>query len=93
VLGAGSTTDTGTRQAQAHPIVGWKGFEDVIKAIPGETIDVIQSPGASVKDTGGSTTMVFFLGGCTFTEVSALRWMSKQIKGKYSLVFRLAGPT
>lgn len=82
VLGAGSNTDTGTRQAQAHPIVGWKGFDDVIKTLPGETVDVIQTPGASVKDAAGSTTLVFFLGGCTFTEVAALRWMGKQIKGE-----------
>lgn len=86
VLGAGSTTDTGARQAQAHPILGWKGFDDVVKTIPGETVDVIQSPGATVKDTGGSTTLVFFLGGCTFTEVSALRWMGKQIKGRNFLI-------
>ena len=32
------------------------------------------------------TTVVFFLGGCTYTEVSALRWMSKQIKGRRFLI-------
>ncbi|OBZ78910.1 Vacuolar protein sorting-associated protein 33A [Grifola frondosa] len=32
---------------QAHPIVGWKGFEDVIASIPGETVDIMQRvPGA-----------------------------------------------
>lgn len=30
--------------------------------------------------------MVFFLGGCTFTEISALRWMSKQTKGRHFLI-------
>ncbi|CAE6473130.1 unnamed protein product [Rhizoctonia solani] len=86
-LGAGSNTDTGARQAQAHPVLGWKGFEDTIKAIPGETVDVIQSPGALAKDSmGGTTTMVFFIGGCTFTEVAALRWMGKQIKGRNFLI-------
>jgi vacuolar protein sorting-associated protein 33A len=29
-------------RVQAHPIVGWKGFEDVAAAIPGETVDIIQ---------------------------------------------------
>ncbi|KAG8742542.1 hypothetical protein FRC10_001309 [Ceratobasidium sp. 414] len=86
VLGAGSNTDTGTRQAQAHPLVGWKGFDDVLKTIPGDTVDVVQTPGAPVKDATGSTTLVFFLGGCTFTEVAALRWMSKQIKGRRFLI-------
>ncbi|KAH7338863.1 Sec1-like protein [Rhizoctonia solani] len=87
VLGAGSNTDTGARQAQAHPVLGWRGFEDIIKTIPGETVDVIQSPGALAKDSmGGTTTMVFFIGGCTFTEVAALRWMGKQIKGRNFLI-------
>lgn len=26
----------------AHPISGWKGFEDVLASIPGETVDVRQ---------------------------------------------------
>jgi len=29
-------------KVQAHPIVGWKGFEDVLAVIPGETVDIIQ---------------------------------------------------
>ncbi|CEL56067.1 Vacuolar protein sorting-associated protein 33A OS=Rattus norvegicus GN=Vps33a PE=1 SV=1 [Rhizoctonia solani AG-1 IB] len=87
VLGAGSSTDTGTRQAQAHPVVGWKGFEDVINSIPGKTVDVKQTPGSLAKDgTNGTTTMVFFLGGCTFTEIAALRWIGKQIKGRNFLI-------
>ena len=32
---------------QAHPIVGWKGFEDVVASIPGQTVDIVQRlPGA-----------------------------------------------
>jgi vacuolar protein sorting-associated protein 33A len=27
-------------KVQAHPIVGWKGFEDVVNSIPGETVDI-----------------------------------------------------
>lgn len=27
-------------KVQAHPIVGWKGFEDIVSAIPGETVTV-----------------------------------------------------
>lgn len=26
----------------AHPIVGWKGFEDVLSTIPGKTFDMVQ---------------------------------------------------
>lgn len=28
----------------AHPILGWKGFEDIVDGIPGETIDVAFNP-------------------------------------------------
>lgn len=31
----------GPTKVQAHPIVGWKGFEDVLANIPGETVDFI----------------------------------------------------
>ena len=31
-----------TMLVQAHPIVGWKGFEDVVATIPGETVDIVQ---------------------------------------------------
>lgn len=29
-------------KVQAHPIVGWKGFEDVVAAIPGQTVEKMQ---------------------------------------------------
>ena len=29
-------------KVQAHPIVGWKGFEDVISIIPGQTVETLQ---------------------------------------------------
>ncbi|CAD6566491.1 MAG: hypothetical protein TREMPRED_002655 [Tremellales sp. Tagirdzhanova-0007] len=32
------------------------------------------------------TTVVFFLGGCTYTEISALRWMSMQTRGRKFLI-------
>lgn len=28
-----------------------------------------------------TTTVVFFLGGCTYTEIAALRWVGRQNKG------------
>jgi hypothetical protein len=31
----------------AHPIVGWKGFEDVVTTIPGPTVDISQKGGGS----------------------------------------------
>ena len=42
---AGTTT---APKAHAHPIIGWKGFEDVVGSIPGDTVDIMQKvPGIS----------------------------------------------
>ncbi|KAF8314011.1 Sec1-like protein [Clavulina sp. PMI_390] len=85
----------------ASPISGWKGFEDALKLIPGATVDITQRPEAVGQEEHGTasviaqplipreratTTMVFFLGGCTFTEISALRWMSSQMRGRRFLI-------
>lgn len=73
---------TGTTKVQAHPIVGWKGFEDVLANIPGETVDFVPkglipsmavNPGSIVRTSSrerAKTTVVFFLGGCTYTEIA-----------------------
>ncbi|ORY34875.1 putative ATP binding protein [Naematelia encephala] len=74
---------------RAHPILGWRGFEDVLASIPGPTVDVRQKVSAGRHDINGidsTTTVVFFLGGCTYTEIAALRWMSKQTKGRRFLI-------
>ncbi|KAH9949388.1 Sec1-like protein [Amylocystis lapponica] len=84
-------------KVQAHPIVGWKGFEDVMASIPGETVDIVQKPDTgpaapSLKSSAvmpreqSSTTVVFFLGGCTYTEIAALRWVGKQSRGRKFLI-------
>ncbi|CCM03649.1 uncharacterized protein FIBRA_05793 [Fibroporia radiculosa] len=92
--------DTGKVQSvskvQAHPIVGWKGFEDVVASIPGGTTDIVQKvPGGVhgavpatvplLKDQP-TTTVVFFLGGCTYTEIAALRWVGRQSRGRNFLI-------
>ncbi|KAF8910066.1 Sec1-like protein [Gymnopilus junonius] len=80
-------------KVQAHPIVGWKGFEDVVSLIPGKTVEIVPKNENTVKPSGplatlgtpreASTTMVvFFLGGCTYTEIAALRWVGRQNRGK-----------
>lgn len=40
-----------SNKVHAHPIVGWKGFEDVVDAIPGETIDTV--PNSSERASSG----------------------------------------
>lgn len=61
------------RMEGKRPPTGWRGMEDVVNSIPGTSYD--KGPaGASAPSKGA--TLVFFLGGCTSTEISALRWMS-----------------
>ena len=61
------------RMEGKRPITGFKGMEETVAAVPGATSDT----GAGRKTSSGIT-LVFFLGGCTYAEVSALRWMSRQ---------------
>lgn len=61
------------RMEGARPPTGWRGMEDVVNAVPGASYDKGPS-GGSARTTG--TSLVFFLGGCTSTEIAALRWMS-----------------
>jgi len=77
---------------------GWKGFEDILARIKGATVDEIQR-GADAdaskaraalrgnttgSGTTGTTSIVFFLGGITYAEIAALRFVGKQLaeKGK-----------
>ncbi|KAL1669096.1 Sec1-like protein [Schizophyllum commune] len=93
-----TASTSGAGMVQAHPIVGWKGFEDVLELIPGETFDIAQKPPRGGTETPapyiGSllprerpmTTVVFFLGGCTYTEIAALRWVGRQNRGRKFLI-------
>lgn len=68
---------------------GWKGYEDVLSRIRGATVDVTQkgsdADASAARKTlrgnkeGPKTTVVFFLGGVTFAEIAALRFVSQQI--------------
>ncbi|KAK0246165.1 Sec1-like protein [Armillaria nabsnona] len=81
-------------KVQAHAINGWKGFEDVLATIPGETVDILQpdvgrtsaSPSLGRPMETTTTTVVFFLGGCTYTEIAALRWVGRQNRGRRFLI-------
>ena len=51
---AGKAKDGIHQKVQAHPIVGWKGFEDVVASIPGETADIVQKVPGSQDGAGPS---------------------------------------
>lgn len=54
--GKGKTGGHGTGKVQAHPIVGWKGFEDVMTILPGETFDIIQKSNKGADSTAQTLT-------------------------------------
>lgn len=70
---------------------GWLAMSDVMARIPGATFEDVQkvdgdlvqrrnsiSSEVSAPDDNTRTILVFFIGGCTFAEVSALRFLSQQ---------------
>jgi hypothetical protein len=68
---------------------GWIGFEDIIKSAKGPTFNIVQRPDdekaakakASLSAAGSSKTVfVMFLGGITFAEVAALRFVGKRLE-------------
>ncbi|GAB1606185.1 vacuolar protein sorting-associated protein 33B-like [Argonauta hians] len=69
---------------------GFSGLEDVTKLLPGETFCSIRSPIPKGKSQSpdypaARVVMVFFLGGCTFAEISALRLLGRE-KGYQFLI-------
>ena len=64
---------------------GWKGIEDVLKMLPGEhfgnpCIKSAKGGGNLQSATKPKTVVVYFIGGITFTEIAALRFVAKQKK-------------
>ncbi|KAJ8925396.1 hypothetical protein NQ315_009228 [Exocentrus adspersus] len=59
---------------------GLKQLQDVLGLLPGPTLDespVVSTNVANNPDTP-TVVLVFFIGGCTFAEISALRFLSQQ---------------
>jgi vacuolar protein sorting-associated protein 33A len=73
---------------------GWQGFEDVLKSAKGPTFhltqkasdDKVRKARDSLRGTGAAagwkTIYVMFLGGITFTEIAALRFVARQLEGE-----------
>lgn len=67
---------------------GWTGFEDILKSAKGATFNIVQRPmdekAAKAKSSltgsaGWKTIFVMFLGGITFTEIAALRFINQKL--------------
>lgn len=59
---------------------GWTGLEEVTRLLNGHEFAVTGSKGAdlSAKTDAHRTILVMFLGGCTFSEISALRFLGRE---------------
>ncbi|XP_070389555.1 vacuolar protein sorting-associated protein 33A isoform X2 [Dermacentor albipictus] len=80
------------RLAQFLALPGWRAISEALTLLPGPTLtDLQQRPPAGRMPRRGSVsslhsssaeepkvTLVFFLGGCTYAEISALRFLSQQ---------------
>ncbi|EXJ74198.1 lysine-specific histone demethylase 1 [Cladophialophora psammophila CBS 110553] len=67
---------------------GWAGFEDILKSARGPTFNIAQKPAdekaarakAALAGTGNWKTLFFmFVGGITFTEIAALRFIGRKL--------------
>ncbi|XP_061564974.1 vacuolar protein sorting-associated protein 33B [Cololabis saira] len=67
---------------------GWTGLEDVTKLLNGHEFAVTGSNGADVraKSEAQRIILVMFLGGCTFSEISALRFLGREKGYKFIVV-------
>ncbi|KAM4593917.1 vacuolar protein sorting-associated protein 33B isoform 1-T3 [Odontesthes bonariensis] len=67
---------------------GWTGLEEVTRLLNGHEFAVTGSSGADLKAKNDAQRiiLVMFLGGCTFSEVSALRFLGREKGYKFIVV-------
>ena len=74
---------------------GWQGFEEALRNTKGETFNRVQKGDEQavkarhmLAGTGGKakTVVVMFLGGITFTEIAALRFVAKREEGRRKIL-------
>lgn len=67
---------------------GWTGFEDILKSVKGPTFNITQRPSddkaakaksALTSSSTWKTVFIMFLGGITFTEIAALRFIGRKL--------------
>ncbi|KAH9220441.1 Sec1-like protein [Leptodontidium sp. 2 PMI_412] len=73
---------------------GWRGFDDAVKHVRGQTFDEVQKgedkavKARSLLSGSGEkkTVFVVFLGGITFTEIAALRFIAKKEEARKQII-------
>lgn len=82
--------------------VGWSGFEDILKSAKGPTFNIAQKANdenasrAKTALTGSAGTkyvFVMFLGGITFTEIAALRFIGRKLQQTEKKIKIIIGTT
>ncbi|KAI1090743.1 small conjugating protein ligase-like protein [Rostrohypoxylon terebratum] len=87
-------TGAGVGTAAGGGAQGWRGFDEAVKHARGQTFDEVQKgEDKAVKArallSGGSdkkTVFVVFVGGITFTEIAALRFIAKKEEARRNIV-------
>ena len=91
---AASTTPSIASAPATDASQGWRGFEDILRNVKGKTVDETQSTSDKASRAkqvlegrgGKKTTIVFFLGGVTFAEIAALRFVARQEEERRRIV-------
>jgi hypothetical protein len=87
---SGNTNTASAAGAVSSGAQGWRGFDDIVKHAKGVTFDEVQAgeekavKARSLLSGSGDekTVLVFFLGGVTFTEIAALRFIAEKEEGE-----------
>jgi len=93
----GGSTNNASSVGSGGASQGWRGFDEAVKHVRGQTFDEVQKgEDKAVKArallTGSSekkTVFIVFLGGITFTEIAALRFIAKKEEGKWILPYEI----
>lgn len=83
---AGAIGSGGGGGGSATAAHGWHGFEDALKSVRGETFNRVQKGEEQASKArhmlsgagAGKTVVVMFLGGISFTEIAALRFVAQR---------------
>ncbi|BGP14406.1 hypothetical protein JCM10213_004530 [Rhodosporidiobolus nylandii] len=90
VASGGAAAGPGSSTSGPASLNGWRGIEEIVRLLPGETVDEWQKmpEGSAQRAPAGElpTTIVCFLGGITFAEISALRLLNRQTPSRHLLI-------
>ncbi|KAI9851751.1 MAG: hypothetical protein M1838_002828 [Thelocarpon superellum] len=92
--GAGGTGTGASSNGVSSAAQGWRGFDEMIKYAKGKTVEEVQrGEDKAVRarmilngQNERKTVVVFFLGGITYTEIAALRFIAKKEGGRRQII-------